>query len=108
MAASLQLPAPLVLLSRHSERADCLGCRLAAARLPGGSDINSKSCFSLEICEGPKRSWTGSVVPNSPRTGMGEPKQFINYRGEKACCAERILTSGPGCPYCSQWNSGDR
>src|SRR5258705_2231377 len=64
MAASLQLPAPLVLLSRHSERADCLGCRLAAARLPSGSDINSKSCFSLEICEGPKRSWTGSVVPN--------------------------------------------
>src|SRR5712671_6839976 len=67
MAASLQLPAPLVLLSRHSERAGCLGCRPAAARLPSGSDINSKSCFSLEICEGPKRSWTGSVVPNSPR-----------------------------------------
>src|SRR6266446_7673430 len=67
MAASLQLPAPLVLLSRHSERAGSLGCRPAAARLPSGSEINSKSCFSLEICEGPKRSWTGSVVPNSPR-----------------------------------------
>jgi molybdopterin/thiamine biosynthesis adenylyltransferase len=41
-------------------------------------------------------------------TGMGEPKQFINYRGEKARCAERIFTAKPGCPYCGQWNFGDR
>jgi molybdopterin/thiamine biosynthesis adenylyltransferase len=41
-------------------------------------------------------------------TGLGEPKQFINYRGEKALCAERIFATKLGCPYCGQWNSGDR
>src|SRR5258705_1856107 len=71
MAASLRLPAPLVLLSRHSERAGCLACRPAAARPPSGPDINSKSCFSLEICEGPKRSWTGSVVPKFAGGAVG-------------------------------------
>jgi molybdopterin/thiamine biosynthesis adenylyltransferase len=41
-------------------------------------------------------------------TGMGDPKPFINYRGEMARCAERVFTARPGCPYCGQWNSRDR
>jgi hypothetical protein len=41
-------------------------------------------------------------------TEMGEPKQFINYRGEKARCAQRVFTPSRDCPYCGQWNSGVR
>jgi molybdopterin-synthase adenylyltransferase len=41
-------------------------------------------------------------------TELGVPKQFINYQGERARCAERIFTARSGCPYCGQWNSGDR
>ncbi|HLG83566.1 MAG TPA: ThiF family adenylyltransferase [Bradyrhizobium sp.] len=41
-------------------------------------------------------------------TELGAPKQFINYQGERARCAERIFSARLGCPYCGQWNSGDR
>ena len=41
-------------------------------------------------------------------TELGVPKQFINYQGERARSAERIVSVRSGCPYCGQWNSGDR
>jgi molybdopterin/thiamine biosynthesis adenylyltransferase len=41
-------------------------------------------------------------------TGLAQPKQFIDYRGERGRCAERLFAARPGCPYCGQWNSRDR